>query len=180
MVHSMQNLRKKNPPSTRIAWGKRTGALAIIAALLLAGCGFHPRGQMNFASEISALQLRGPMALVDELTVLLESNDVAVTSDQQSAVLIVEKEMLDRQILSVDSRTGKEREHSLAYTVVYRLISAEGKELLSQQTVHIVRDYVLDEEAILGKDRERDVLQQEMRRSAANQIFRRLGAWRAP
>jgi len=149
-------------------------------ALVLTGCGFHPRGQMNFASQISSLQLRGPIALMDELAVLLESNGIAVASDGQSAVLIVEKELLDKQILSVDSRSGKEREHSLAYTVAYRILSAEGKELLTQQTVNIVRDYVLDEEAILGKDQERTVLQQEMRRSAASQILRRLSAWRAP
>ncbi|MBT8420384.1 MAG: lipoprotein B transmembrane [Gammaproteobacteria bacterium] len=150
----------------------------IISFALLTGCGFHLRGNISLPDEISSLQVRGPMQLADELLILLESSEVVTTSDSPNAILMIERETFDKQTLSVDSNTGKEREHALAYTVFYRVVAADGKELLPKQTVNLLRDYVFDEEAVLATSREQDVLHQEMRREAANQILRRLVAWR--
>nr|VFJ98357.1 MAG: LPS-assembly lipoprotein [Candidatus Kentron sp. H]VFJ98724.1 MAG: LPS-assembly lipoprotein [Candidatus Kentron sp. H]VFK03961.1 MAG: LPS-assembly lipoprotein [Candidatus Kentron sp. H] len=152
--------------------------IGILTAGLLAGCGFHLRGDMSLPEGISSLQVQGPTHLVDELVMLLESNNITITSDRPDAILAIEQERFGKHTLSVESKTGKEREHELTYTVAYRVLSADGKELLPQQTVKLVRDYVFDESAVLGARRERTLLHQEMCRDAANQIIRRLAIWR--
>jgi len=158
----------------------------IIVATLLTGCDFHLRGNFALPNTISSLYIQIPTysfneltALLDELTVLLEGNGIAVASDRKSAdaVLVVEKETFDKRTLSVDSKTGKEREHELAYTISYRVLATDGKEILSPQTVNLVRDYVFDEVAVLGTNQEKNVLYQEMRQEAAHRILRRLVAW---
>lgn len=117
------------------------------------------------------------MHLADELTILLEGGDITITSDRPDAILVIEREHTDRRVLSVDSNTGKEREHELSYTVVFRVVSADGKELLPPKTINLLRDYVFDEKALHGTNWEQGVLFQEMRRTAANRIFQYLAIW---
>ena len=72
--------------------------------------------------------------------------------------------------------TGKEREFELVYQVAFEVTGASGEELLAKQTVTLLRDYVFDPNAVLGKNREESVLHAEMRRDAAARIVRRISA----
>ena len=45
---------------------------------------------------------------------------------------------------------------------------------MPEQMVSLLRDYVADADAVLGKSREEGVLHAEMRRDAAAQIMRRV------
>lgn len=108
---------------------------------------------------------------------LLEGGGVTITSNRPDAILIIEREHTDRRVLSVDSDTGKERERELSYTVVFRVVAADGKELFPRKTVNFLRDYVFDERAVYGSNWEKDVLYKEMRRTAANRIFQYLAIW---
>ena len=157
-----------------------------LIAIILTGCGFHLRGSFVLPKAISPLYIEiygteqgGRQLHINELTVLLEANDVIVTSNRQdaSAILVLGTEVLDKRTLSVDSNTGKERERELAYTISYRLLASDGKELLPRQVVSLVRDYVFDEDVALSTSREEHILYQEMRQEAAQQILRRLAAW---
>nr|VFJ48583.1 MAG: LPS-assembly lipoprotein [Candidatus Kentron sp. FW]VFJ49975.1 MAG: LPS-assembly lipoprotein [Candidatus Kentron sp. FW] len=151
----------------------------IIAASLLLGCGFHLRGSFALPNGISSLYVQAPIYFANELVMLLEGNGIVVARNRNDAdaVLVVEQEAFDKRTLSVDSSTGKEREHELSYAVSYRVLAADGRELLPQQTVNFVRDYVFDEDAVLSVGHEENILSQEMRQDAARQILRRLAAW---
>jgi len=48
--------------------------------------------------------------------------------------------------------------------------------VLGSQSVSLLRDYVFDPDAVIGKSREEGVLREEMRRDAAQQILRRIRA----
>ena len=91
-------------------------------------------------------------------------------------MLQLSDERFSRRVLSVDSNTGKEREFELAYQVAFQVTGAGGEELVPKQTVSLVRDYVFDADAVLGKSREQSVLQAEMRRDAAARIGRSIAA----
>lgn len=174
--------RPLGPGSARYpARGTLIGVFAVLAAMTLTGCGFHPRGQVDPINGINSLQVKGPTALVHELVLLLDGNGITVTSDQPDAILAIGNESFDKRTLLVDSDTGKEREHTLAYEVTYRLLSTDGtKELIPQQTVTLLQDYIFDEDAVLGTGREQQILYQEMRRDAVGRILRSLVAWRRP
>ena len=51
-----------------------------------------------------------------------------------------------------------------------------GKAVVENERMQIVRDYVFDVDAVIGKSRERGVLYAEMRRDVALQIFNRIRA----
>ncbi|VFM95423.1 MAG: Outer membrane lipoprotein LptE/RlpB (LPS assembly) [Candidatus Kentron sp. G] len=191
MVNLMQNADKAAFPLSsaplsspitskrgKAAHGALIAILVLIAATLSAGCGFHLRGgAITLPDGVSSLRIQGPAHLVDELTMLLEGGGVTITSNRPDAILIIEREHTDRRVLSVDSDTGKERERELSYTVVFRVVAADGKELFPRKTVNFLRDYVFDERAVYGSNWEKDVLYKEMRRTAANRIFQYLAIW---
>ena len=150
-------------------------ALAIVAA---GGCGYQLRGAVSLPPALDGIHVTGPAGIGDALTQMLESGGAGVRPERESAkaVLWLGRERLTRRVLSVDPDTGKEREIELAYSVAFRVAGGDGEELMPEQTVSLLRDYVADADAVLGKSREEDVLREEMRRDAAGQIMRRVVA----
>ena len=159
---------------------RRTVALASALALVLAaaGCGYQLRGAVSLPPGLDAVHVDGPPGIGAALVRALESGGarIASTRDSTSALLQLSDERFDRRVLSVDPDTGKEREFELVYRVTFRLTGGDGSELVSTQTVSLLRDYVFDSGALLGAGRERDVLRAEMRRDAAGQVVRRIEA----
>jgi len=99
---------------------------------------------------------------------------LADSRDGADASIDVTSEVFDRRVLSVDPNTGKEREFELAYTVAFNVVRGDGAPVLSGQSINLLRDYVFDADAVIGKSREEGVLIVEMRRDAAQQLLRRL------
>ena len=152
--------------------------LALALVLAAGGCGYQLRGAGSLPSVLGAIHVAGPPDIGGATIQLLDSGgvDVESTLDPGTPVLRLSDERFSRRVLSVDPSTGKAREFELAYQVAFRLIGADGVEMVPKQTVSLVRDYVFDSGAVLGKSREQRVLQEEMRRDAAAQIVRRIEA----
>ena len=150
-------------------------ALSIAAAT---GCGYQLRGAVSLPPGLDAIHVAGPSEIGTALTRVLDSGGARVqsTGDSARAVLRLGNERFSRRVLSIDPNTGKEREFELAYQVTFQVTAADGEELVPGQTVSLLRDYVFDANAILGKSREENVLRAEMRRDAAAQIVRRITA----
>ena len=150
-------------------------ALAIVTA---GGCGYQLRGAASLPPDLDGIHVAGPPDIGAAVALVLDGGGIEVQSarDSARAVLRLGDERFDRRVLSVDPNTGKEREFELLYQVAFEVTGADGEELLPKQTVSLVRDYVFDADAVLGKSREQDVLQAEMRRDAAARIVRRVAA----
>ena len=148
-------------------------ALTIVA---VGGCGYHLRGAVSLPPDLVGIHVEGPPVVSRALVLLLEGGGISVAPrpDSASSVLKLSGERFDRRVLSVDSVTGKEREFELVYQVAFEVTGASGEELLAKQTVTLLRDYVFDPNAVLGKNREESVLHAEMRRDAAARIVRRI------
>ena len=142
----------------------------------LSGCGFHLRGNMELPEGFGQIHISAPAAIKNELEIGLDSNGVSVATDADGAdaIVSVRAERFARRVLSVDPTTGKEREFELSYVVDFDAQHGDGRPLLDHQNVSLLREYVFDADAVIGKSREEAVLRSEMRRDAALQILRRL------
>jgi outer membrane lipopolysaccharide assembly protein LptE/RlpB len=65
-------------------------------------------------------------------------------------------------VLSVSARNTP-AEYSIFYTVTYA-VTAGGEEVLPAQTLTLTRDYTFDEEALLAKQHEEEILREALAR----------------
>lgn len=144
--------------------------------LILTGCGYQLRGDYDLPPLLEQVVITGPQYLRDELVVGLRASDVEVADSREKATAIIDlgRERFSERVLSVDPNTGRSREFEVALAVDFEVETPDGTVIVPRQTVELQRDYVFDEDAIIGKSRERGVLREEMRRDAARQILLRL------
>ena len=153
--------------------------IVLLASMLAAaGCGYQLRGAVSLPPGLDAVHVDGPPGIGAALVQALEGGGARISStrDPMGVLLQLSDERFDRRVLSVDPDTGKEREFELAYRVTFRLLGGDGEELVSAQTVSLLRDYKFDSDALLGASHEQDTLRAEMRRDAAGQVVRRIEA----
>ncbi len=154
-------------------------AIILLCLATLSACGFSLRGRAPLPSGINAVHLQaGSAALRNHLRLALEANGARIVVEKKTAdaTLIIAAESFDRRVLAVDPGTGKSREFELVYNLNFHFSGRDGKALLATQQLKLRRDFVFDDDAVIGKSREEGVLIEEMRRDAASQIMRRLSA----
>ena len=149
-----------------------------LSFLTAAGCGYQLRGTISLPSEFDDVYVTGPSDVSIALTREFESGDIRVQSNRDSAKAVVRlgNEQFDQRVLSVNPTTGKESEFELSYQITFEVIDGSGETLMPSQTVSLLRDYVFDPGAALGKSREQSVIRAEMHREAAERIVRRIQA----
>jgi LPS-assembly lipoprotein len=167
---------RRDKPHWRPAWG----AIALVAllGLSLSGCGYQLRGTQGLPADLAQAYVKARTAKLDNiLSELIASSGATRVSlrTDASLIIIVDDEELSERLLSVDPNTGKAREFEVSYSVQFQ-VDAAGRNLIPRQRLRIVRDYVFDGDAVIGKSRERGVLQSEMRQDIARQIFNRIRA----
>jgi len=152
--------------------------LVCVLAVLVSACGFHLRGGRVVPQDLSKVYVSASAIVSDELRIFLEEGGAEVVSRRADAevILDVKQESFDSRVLTVDPDTGKSREFELSYLLRFDLRRADGSVLMKSQSINLVRDHVFDEDEVIGKSREQDVLRDEMRRDAAQQVLRRMQA----
>jgi len=147
----------------------------LLAILLLAGCGFHLRGETPLPAWLQSARVESDLRyseVAEALRRALRSAGVAV-AEQADTVIKIEGEQRSRRILSVGS-DGRPREYELNYRLSYGVYDAAGKVLLPSSSVTESRAYTFDEVDVLGKSTERDELWRELRRRAVAAVINRL------
>ncbi len=143
--------------------------------LVLAGCGFHLRGQGEAPLAVKSVYVDAGSAplLGGELKKLLRQRDISLAGsrDRAEVVIAVSDEKFDRRVLSVDPDTGKAREFQIAYRAKVRA-ERDGRELFPVETLQQLRDYLFDETAVLGKKAEETQLHREILRESAQAVLR--------
>jgi LPS-assembly lipoprotein len=154
----------------------RVAALGIAVTLVLGGCGFQLRGQAELPENVRTVHVQGPAVFLDEIQVFVESGGAEIVSSAEEADASVEVggEQFEQRTIAVDPSTGKEREFELVYTVSFKVTRPDGTVALGPEGVRIVRDFLFDSDEVLGRSRERDRLEVEMRRDAAEEVVRRI------
>lgn len=155
--------------------------LLVWLAGLLTACGFQPRGH---APSLAALP--GPLYIAGlkpysplhrELTRQLTANGVTLVNDASTAgsTLAVRNHDSDRRVLSVDSR-NRAVEYELEETLDYSLRVPGKGELIAEQRIRVTRIQFSPGEQVLSRDRERELILEDMRRDLGSRLIRRLAS----
>lgn len=152
--------------------------LALLLAALLAGCGFHLRGTGSSKLPYQTIHIALPETA--EVRIWLEryiqgTGDTRVVSDGREAQAVFQQLEDNRQktILSVNAQ-GRVREYRLQLSYRFRLVNAQGQEIVGPTEVALHRDISFDDSNVLAKDVEEGLLWRDMNNDLVNQIMRRL------
>ncbi len=169
--------------ATRPNFMRAFAALLIVA--LLAGCGFKLRGSSgSYRMPFHTIFLGVPdtSALGTELKRNLRAADDVVVLDKADGAdvqLVVISETRGRQILSLNN-LGRVREYLLTYTFNFRVMDAKGAELLPATEITLKRSMEFNEQEVLAKEAEANLLYRDMQSDLVQQILRRLSAMKGP
>jgi LPS-assembly lipoprotein len=154
---------------------------ALVIVMLLAGCGFKLRGSngtyhMPFHTIYVGFPDTSPLGT--ELKRNLRAADDVVVVDKPEgadAQLVVMGETRGRQILSLNN-LGRVREYLLTYTLTFRVMDAKGAQLLPPSEITLKRSMEFNEQEVLAKEAEANLLYRDMQSDLVQQILRRLAA----
>lgn len=143
----------------------------------LAGCGFQLRGAYDLPYE--SIYLAAPeFTLVGSgLKRAIGSSGTRLAKTPQDAQAIFQPTGESRLpiILSLSS-AGRVREKRLSYRYSYRMMDNKGRDLILPVTVEIYRDLTYADSDVLAKDQEEQLLWRDMERDLVQQLMRRLAA----
>jgi LPS-assembly lipoprotein len=157
----------------------KTQYLLVILLFTLSACGFHLRGSQQRAAAIVVSKVYVVNAGASTVTPIVKSQLAGAGATAVESIakaeytLTLEREYFEQTVLSVSATTGKVEEYQITLTLYMSVVDAKGVELLAGEPIRSVRDYTFDEDAVLGKFAEEQVLREELSRQAAAEILRR-------
>ncbi len=159
----------------------KTRLLMMICLLLLTtACGFHLRGSQVTDFDIANVYINPSSApkLAKEVMSQLSGSGVTMANSAQDAayVITLKEERFDKSVLSVSAATGKVEEYQIVYSAKMDAAQSDGKSIVQNDRISVMRDFTFDENAVLGKFSEEGLVQEDLIRSAASQVLRRLQA----
>jgi LPS-assembly lipoprotein len=170
-------MRPRRRTLRRTLLARGTGLAAAALAAGLAGCGFHLRrnADLPFATLFSGFS--GGSAIGEEFRrELLRSTSTKLVDkpDQAQVVLHVLGETRERDIVAY-SAVGRPREYELRLRLQFRASDGGDREFIPASEIILRRDISaadnqltarVDEEALLYRDMQKDMVQQLLRRLA--------------
>lgn len=149
-----------------------------LLTVLLAACGFQLRGAraLPFESIYVAMPDTSELGAALKRSIRASgSTRVASTPEEAQAVMTVVGEAREKSILSLNA-AGRVREFQLRYRFVFRVADRQGHEFVPQSEILLTRDFSFNDSAILAKDQEEALLYRDMQNDLVQQIMRRLAA----
>ena len=153
----------------------------LIIAIMLSACGFHLRGsgnQANLPFKTIYISVAESSLLGNELKRYIgSSGGTTVATDPKAAEATLEilSESRDKTVLSLNSQ-GRVREYALYSKVTFLVKDKEGNSLLPPTEVAIRRTLSFNESQVLAKENEEAMLYRDMQTDVVQQILRRVSA----
>jgi len=150
-------------------------------ALVLAGCGFRLRGTAEVPFETLYVPSATSGIALDLKRNIQAGTKARVVDDpsKADAVLQFTEETRQKEILSLTG-TGRVREFQLRYRVGFRVHDGKGVEYVPTNTIQLTRDVTFNDAEILAKEQEEQLLFRDMQIDMVQQILRRLAAAKRP
>jgi len=150
-------------------------------ALVLAGCGFRLRGTAEVPFETLYVPSATSGIALDLKRNIQAGTKARVVDDpsKADAVLQFTEETRQKEILSLTG-TGRVREFQLRYRVAFRVHDGKGAEYVPPNTIQLTRDVTFNDAEILAKEQEEQLLFRDMQVDMVQQILRRLAAAKRP
>ena len=155
-----------------------TQVTLLVFTLLISGCGFHLRGMIDvppWLNNVSIIVQQAHRDLAPLLQKQLQAYNIHVNPDPTTAHywLIIESDSAKQNITSVSSSTTP-RQYQLIYTVRFKLLQANGEEIIPTAQISTTRQITINSDRILGSNEEEELSKAEMRRDAVIQIINRI------
>ena len=169
----------------------RRGALcaAVLAAsLTLSACGFHLRGEgghytLPFPTMYVGLPESSPLAIDLKRNIRANGGTTVVNSAKDADgvidVLSNPEKTKTKTILSLNSN-GRVRQYLLTYNIVFRVLDKQGNQLLAPTTITLTRPIDFNETQLLAKEQEEALLYKDMQTDLVQQMMRRIAAVKTP
>jgi len=154
-------------------------AAALLAALLLAACGFHLRGEVDLPFRTLYVPNATSGIALELKRQLQSASGTRVVDDPQAAEAQLQftEEARSKEILALNT-AGRVREYRLVYLVGFRVADGRGGEYVARSTIRLERDITYDDTVALAKEAEEQLLFRDMQTDMVQQILRRLTAAR--
>lgn len=162
----------------------RNATLAALLAASVAACGFHLRGSsgnytLPFPSLYVGLPESSPLA-IDLKRNIRANGHTEVVNDPKRADGIIEvlndpEKTRSKSILSLNSN-GRVREYLLSYNIVFRVRDPAGNELLAPTQIQLTRPITFSDTQLLAKEQEEALLYKDMQTDLVQQMMRRMAA----
>ncbi len=154
--------------------------LFVVAVLLalVAGCGFQLRGAYSLPYEsicVSGADYSPVVAGLKRAIRASGSARLADTAQDAQANFLPTIEAKDTVILSYSS-SGRAREKRLRYLYGYRVVDNKGRDLVLPSQVEVYRDLTYADSDVLAKTQEEELLWRDMETDLVQQLMRRLAA----
>ncbi|HUD25604.1 MAG TPA: LPS assembly lipoprotein LptE [Burkholderiaceae bacterium] len=161
-------------------WFEARRAACLLAALALAGCGFHLRGEQKLPFDTIYVNTPPNSPLGATLSRQIRSGTNARTvqlASEATAVLDILGEARDKEILTLNSQ-GRAVEYKLIYRLRFRLHDGKGREFISATEMRAQRDISINDSQVLAKQSEEELLYRDMQTDMVQQLLRRIAAVR--
>lgn len=148
-------------------------------ALLVTGCGFRLQGRASLPAPLAVTFIETDNEQSDFVqdlrkALLASGARLASRSSEASAVVRILRDQVSQSVLSV-SATNIPREYELTYSVRFA-VEAGGRQLLEPRDVALSRDYSFDEQLLLAKTREEEIMRRALARDLAGIVMRQLSS----
>ena len=159
-------------------------AAALGVAVLATGCGFHLRGSggsytLPFNAIYVGLPESSPLAIDLKRNIRANGHTaVAATAKEADGVIEVltnPEKTRTKTILSLNSN-GRVREYLLSYNILFRVTDGSGNELLAPTQITLGRPITFNETQLLAKEQEEALLYKDMQTDLVQQMMRRMAA----
>jgi len=148
--------------------------LLVIVILVLSGCGFQLRGAYSLPYEsIYIASVDNVIGAGLKRQIRASGTRITETKDDAQVTFLPAGEYRDAVILSLSS-AGRVREKRLRYRFAYRIVDGKGRDLVPQGYVELTRDISYADSATLAKTQEEELLWRDMENDLVQQLMRRL------
>ena len=149
----------------------------IAFSFILSACGFQLRGKAQLPPEMNLTNLRindQYSMFARRVQVLLEQVGVQfVGTDQATAILDIQQNDVLTEVLTIGDN-ARVREYRISHTVRFRILAANGKEIIPMQTLRQAREISFDEQQILAISREQEYVKQDLADSLSRLLLSRI------
>lgn len=150
--------------------------IPLLFVLTLTACGFQLRSAqpLPFSSlyiadtwELGAILRRNIRAY--------GSTQLASSPQEAQAVFTLLGEAREKNILSL-SGTGRVREYQLRYRIAFKVHDLKGREYVAPTEIVLARDISFSDDRVLAKEQEEVLLYRDMQNDMVQQVLRRMAA----
>jgi LPS-assembly lipoprotein len=151
--------------------------LAVGLGTLMAGCGFQLRGSYSLPYESIYVGGADYNLIVANMKRAIRNTGTRLTESKEDAqaTFLPAGEKRESKILSLSS-SGRVREKRLVYQYNYRIVDNKGRDLVLPGTVELSRDITYADSDVLAKTQEEALLWRDMEGDLVQQLMRRLAA----